>query len=208
MPHFLDLAAGARRLAGRGDRAHFDADLAADPLHPSPARHLGYDRLDAARVIEHARIRAQIADCHTRHLRFGVGAAHCVGVDHRQAEMGGRHQGLDAVAAADFERHDRAEFLAEQILLDLDGAGDVMAVGEALLADQRRPHIRDHRHPILVGEVKGRHQHNTMPLGIEPAHVEEPEIGTPAAAGAEDPGADRQGLDVIERQFAHRAAIS
>src|SRR5271168_3483275 len=36
----LDLAPGARGLAGRGDRAEFDADLAADPLHPSPARDL------------------------------------------------------------------------------------------------------------------------------------------------------------------------
>src|SRR5205807_2184653 len=37
----LDLAAGARRFAGRGDRAHLDADLARDALHPFPARHVG-----------------------------------------------------------------------------------------------------------------------------------------------------------------------
>jgi hypothetical protein len=36
-----------------------------------------------------------------------------------------------------------------------------------------------------------------MPLGIEPPHVEEPQIGAAAAAGAEDPGADRQRLDVV-----------
>jgi hypothetical protein len=35
-------------------------------------------------------------------------------------------------------------------------------------------------------------------LAIESAHVEEPEIGASAAAGAEDPGADRQGLEVVE----------
>src|SRR6516165_10634761 len=58
----LDFVPGARRFAGRGDRAHFDAYLAADPLHPLPARHFGDHRLDAARVIEHAGIRAQIAD--------------------------------------------------------------------------------------------------------------------------------------------------
>jgi hypothetical protein len=55
----------------------------------------------------------------------------------------------------------------------------------------------------LVGEVKGRHQLDTMPLGVEPAHVEEPGIRAATAAGAEDPGADRQRLDVVERQFSH-----
>src|SRR6516162_10393279 len=60
----------------------------------------------------------------------------------------------------------------------------------------------------LVGEVKGRHQLDTMPLGVEPAHVEEPGIRAATAAGAEDPGADRQRLDVVERQFSHRAPIS
>ncbi len=122
--------------------------------------------------------------------------------------MGRRHQGLDAVAAADFERHDGTEFLAQQILLDFDGTGDVAAVGEALLADQRRPHVRNHCDPIVVGEVERRHQPDTVPFGVKPAHVQEPEIGTPATAGAEDPGADRQRFDVVERQFAHCAAIS
>src|SRR6516165_2746579 len=57
-PPLLDLSTRARRFAGRGDRAHFDADLAADPLHPFPARQLGYDRLDTTRVVEHAGIGA------------------------------------------------------------------------------------------------------------------------------------------------------
>ena len=197
----LDFAPGARRFAGGRDRAHLDADLAAGPLHPLPIRHLGHHRLDAARVVEHAGIGAQIADRDAGHLRLGIGAAHRVGVDHRQAEMRRRHQGLDGVAAADFERHDGAEFVAEQFLLDLDRAGDVAAVGEALLPDQWRAHVRDHRDPILVGEVERRDQRHPMPLGIKPAHVEEPEIGAAAAAGAEDPGADRKAFDVVEGDF-------
>src|SRR6185503_2695205 len=47
---FLDLAACTRGFAGRGDRAHLDADLAARPFHPTPTRRLCHDRLDAARV--------------------------------------------------------------------------------------------------------------------------------------------------------------
>ena len=107
-------------------------------------------------------------------------------------EMRRRHQRLDAVAAADLQRHDGAELAAGIFLLDLHGAGDVAAVGEALLADQRRPHVRDDRHPIVVGEIERRHQLDPVPLGIEPAHVEEPEIRAAAAAGAEDPRPDRQ----------------
>src|SRR5882724_801214 len=52
----LDLAPGARRLAGGGDRAHLDADLSARALHPFPARHLGDDGFDAARIVERAGI--------------------------------------------------------------------------------------------------------------------------------------------------------
>ena len=38
---------------------------------------------------------------------------------------------------------------------------------------------------------------DAMPLGVEPAHVEQAEIRTAATAGAQDPGADRQRLDVV-----------
>ncbi len=39
---------------------------------------------------------------------------------------------------------------------------------------------------------------HSMPLGIKPAHVQEPEIRAAAAAGAENPRPDRQRLDVVE----------
>src|ERR1700682_3110000 len=48
----LHLPAGTGCLAGRGDRAHFDADLAACPLHPFPAWHFRDNRLDAARIVQ------------------------------------------------------------------------------------------------------------------------------------------------------------
>ena len=40
-----------------------------------------------------------------------------------------------------------------------------------------------------------------MTLGVEAAHVEEPEIGASSSAGPEDPGADGERLDVVEREF-------
>jgi hypothetical protein len=47
-----------------------------------------------------------------------------------------------------------------------------------------------------------------MSLGIEPPPVEEPQIGAAAAPGAEDPGADCERLDIVERDFSHRVPIS
>src|SRR5829696_106567 len=52
------------------------------------------------------------------------------------------------------------------------------------------PHVRHRRDPGVVLERVGRHQRDAMALGVEAAHVEEPEIRAPAPAGAEDPGAD------------------
>ncbi len=194
----LDLAAGARRLAGGGDRAHLDADLAAGTFHPFPARDLGHDGLDAARVIERAGIGAQAADRHRGHLRLGEGAAHAVRIDHRNAEMDGRHQRLHAVAAADLHRHHGCESDVVEFFLHAHGSGDAAAVGQALLSDQRRAHVGDDSDPVVVIEIERRHQLDPMAVGIEPAQIEQAEIGTAAAAGAQDPGADRQCLDVVE----------
>ena len=88
------------------------------------------------------------------------------------------------------------------LLHQRDRAGDGAAVGQALLADERRPHVRHRRDPVVVRERVGRHQRDAMALGVEAAHVEEPEIGAAAPAGAEDPGADRERLDVVERELA------
>src|SRR6516164_781563 len=88
-----DRAPGARRLAGRGDRAEFDADLAADGLHPLPVRDFGHHCLDAAWVVGHAGVRAKLADRDAGHLRFRAGSAHGVCIDHLEAEMSRRHQG-------------------------------------------------------------------------------------------------------------------
>jgi hypothetical protein len=108
------------------------------------------------------------------------------------------HQRLDRVVAADFQGHHGAEFLPGIFLLHQDGPGDVAAVGEAFLPDQRRPHVRNHRDPVVVLEIERRHQFDPAPLGIKPAHVEEPEIRAPATPGPQDPRPDRQRFDVVQ----------
>ena len=203
----LHLSAGAGRLAGRGDRAHFDADLAAGPLHPFPARHFRDDRFDAARIVQGAGVGSQPADRDRSHLRLGEGAPHAIGVDDGYIEMGGRHQRLRAVAATDLDRHHGAEFETAEFLLHLHRAGDVAAVGQALLTDQRRPHVGNNSDTIVVVEIQRRHQLHAIALRVEPAQVEQAQIGTAAATGAENPGADSEGFDILKRNLGENRLI-
>ncbi len=198
----LDLGAGARCLAGRRDRAELDADLAADPLHPLPGRHLVDHRFQPAHIDGGERTGIQITDRHRGHLRFGIGPAHHVGIDDRSLEMGRRHQRLDRISAADLERHDPAKFLADMLFHQRHGAGDGAAVGQPFLADQRRTHVRHRRDPVVVGELLRRHQLHTTALLVEGPHVQQAEIRAAAAAGAQHPGANGQRFDVVERDVA------
>ena len=63
-----------------------------------------------------ARVRGEhgkVADGEARHLGLGVGAAHAVGVHHREPRLAGDEKGLDGVAAPDLEGHDRPEAPAQ-----------------------------------------------------------------------------------------------
>jgi hypothetical protein len=144
-----------------------------------------------------------IDSSHAGHLRLGIGAAHRVGIDHRTAQMRRRHQRLDGVAAADLERHRRPEAPAHVLLHQGHGAGDGAAVGEPFLADERGTHIGHHGHEVVVGEVLGCHQAHPVALGVQPAHVQEAQIGAAAAARPEDPGTDGERLDVVGGELAH-----
>ena len=119
-------------------------------------------------------------------------------VDHRALQVRRRHQRLDRIPAADLERHDPAEPVAGVALHQLDGARDGAAVGQALLADQRRAHVRHGGDPVVVGELGRRHELHAMALLVEGAHVQQPEIGAAAAAGAQHPGADGERFDVVQ----------
>src|SRR3954447_319200 len=81
------------------------------------------------------------------------------------------------------------------------GTGDVAAIGETLLPDQRRAHVGHDRDPIVIGEVEGRDQLDPLPLGIQAPHVEEAEIRAAAAARAENPGADSETFDIVIREW-------
>ena len=84
------------------------------------------------------RIHGQAAHGEAGHLGLGIGAAHAVGVHHRQAHQRGHHEGLQAVAAADFQRHDGAEALAAVFLHHAHRLDREMRIGQPFLADQRR----------------------------------------------------------------------
>src|SRR5437660_686757 len=200
--HFL---ARAGRLARAGDGADGDARRAGQPLHPRPRLRARDDDGVVAHVGERERVHRQVVDREGGHLRLGEGAAHAVAVHHGQAEHGRGHERLDRVAAADLERHHGGEAPVQVLLHHPHRALDGARIGEPLLADQRRTHVGDDGHEVVVGEVHRIHQPHDHALAVEPAPVQQREVRAAAAAGAQDPGADRErldlgGADVTERR--------
>ena len=85
----------------------------------------------------------------------------------------------------------------------LDGPRGQPAVDEPLLAHQRRAHVGNDRDVVIVLERLRVHQGYARALAIEPAHVDEPVIRAAAAAGAQDPGTDRQRFDIVGGDLFH-----
>ncbi len=81
-------------------------------------------------------------------------------------------------------------------------AGDGAAVGQAFLVDQRRAHVGHGGNQVVVGEILRLQQRDAAPLCVEPAHIEQAEIGAAAAAGAQNPGADGEAFDIVGGQLA------
>src|SRR5206468_3257824 len=89
-----------------------------------------------------------------------------------------------------------AEATAEVVLHHPHRALDRARIGEPLLADERRAHVGDDGHAVVVGEVHRVHQPHDDAVAVEAAHVEQREVRAAAPAGAEDPGADGERLDL------------
>ncbi len=68
--------------------------------------------------------------------------------------------------------------------------------------DERRPHVRDDRHTVVVGEILGIHERDDLAVSVELPEVQQRQVRAAAAAGAEDPGADRDRFDLVERNRA------
>ena len=60
---------------------------------------------------------------------------------------------------------------------------------------------------FLIGEVERRHQRHSVPFGIEPPHVQEPEIWTAPTTRPQDPGPDSERFDIVQRELRHASAI-
>jgi hypothetical protein len=120
--------------------------------------------------------------------------------------MGRGHQRAHAIGAADFHAHEAGEAVPRVLLHQRDGAGQGAAVGQPLLADQRRAHISDDAHPVVVGKVGRVHELDAIAFAIEGAHVQERQVGIAAAAGTENPGADGQRFDVVGGDIAQTHA--
>ncbi len=118
------------------------------------------------------------------------------------------HERLDRVAAADLERHHRAELSAEILLHHGHGQRHRLGVGEALLADERRAHVGDDGDQVVVGQLGRVHQPAHDALPVELAHVQERQVRAAAAAGAQDPGADGEALDLVRGDGPHQNPVN
>jgi hypothetical protein len=162
-----------------------------------PVGGLGDDHRVGADIGERERIGAVAHDRERGVEDRREGSAHTVGVDHGTVQHGGREERLHAVAAADLDRHDGIETPAQIRLHRQHRPGDHAWVGEPLLADQWRAHLRDHRDQIVVGELQRVDQRDPAALTAELLDVEQAVIGIAAAAGAEDPGAGGEVLQLV-----------
>ena len=111
--------------------------------------------------------------------------------------MGCDHEWPDAVAAADLHRHHGVEPAARVELHEPCGTGNGLMVGQPLDADERRAHVGDDADPVVVTEVRGRHELDATALAKEHPHIEHRQIGIAAAAGAQNPGADGERFDIV-----------
>ena len=127
----------------------------------------------------------------------GIGAAHGVGVDHRQSGHRGYQKRLEGVAAADFDRHHRGEAAAEILFHHPHRLGGEGGIGQPFLPDQRRSHVGDDGDQSVIVEIGGVHQVYPDAIGVELAHVEVGEVRRPATPGSEDPGTGRQRLQFV-----------
>ena len=116
--------------------------------------------------------------------------------------MGGDHERPHAVAAADLHPHHGVEPSIRMTLHEACGTSDGLMIGQPLDADERRAHVGDDADPVVVAKVRGRHELDATALAIEHPHVEQRQIGIAAAAGAQDPGADRERFDIVLGDFA------
>jgi len=147
-----------------------DARPAREPLHPLPRRRPGDDDgVVATSMSVSGYMRrswmAKLVICASGKARPMQSAVH-----DGKAKERGSEEGLERVAAADLERHDRAEPPAEVLLHHRDGARDRSRVGEPLLADERRAHVRDHGDRVVVGEVLRVEQRDDGALAVELPH--------------------------------------
>ena len=94
------------------------------------------------------------------------------GVDHRQPHEGRREEGLQAVAAADFHRHEGIEATAGVFLHQAHRAHLNPWVGDAFLPDERRPHLAHQGHRGAVVQVPGIDHGDRSALAIEALQIE------------------------------------
>ena len=181
-----------------GLAAHADGDAAGDPLGLG-----GRARLDDAGIAlfvgDRDRRGRHAIDVEGFHLELREGAAHAVGIDQRQAALGGDHDGNGRIDAAGLERHHRLDLAAGVGLVGVEGEAHLVAAGDLLDQDGRRAHGAAGQHADRVRHLVKRQQPHRPVLLDRRAGEQLADIGVATATRAEHGGTERQVFQVVER---------
>ena len=205
----LDFPSGARRLRGGGDGSDFGYGHPAEALLPLPARRPLHHHDVVPHIGQAERIVPQTRHREGRHLRLGEGAAHAVGVHHRETGPRRRQKALQGVGASDLERHHGREGPPHPLREHPDRTRGEVRIRKPFLADQRSAHGGNHRHQVVVRQrFRGDQAGAESARGLG-AQVQERVVGIPAAPRSENPGAGGEILHLKrpEAPFAGEHAI-
>ena len=190
------------RLHSGGDGADFGHRHPAEPFLPLPARRPLHDHDVVPDIREAEREVPQVRDGEGGHLRLGKGAAHAIGVQHRQpgarpppGSSGARSTPpISSDITAANGRPSRSASTRT-------GRAAISGSGSRSSTDQRRAHRGDHRHQIVVGERLRRQQPRAKPPLRLGAQVQQRVVRIATAPRPEDPGAGGEVLELGRPQF-------
>ena len=120
------------------------------------------------------------------HLQFGIGAAHAVAVDQRQAGHGGDDEGRGGVDATRLAAKHGVDLFAEQFLEGAEGVDQLVALRQLFGHHGGGAHHADRHDQRVVGHLVDVDDLDRA-IGLDGLLRHElADIGIAAAAGAED----------------------
>ena len=148
----FDLSAAHDGASQAGARAHADGDVARDLLGPDIADSSGHNG-GVVGGVDHCQRRGGGAGVEeeSRHLYFGIGAAHAVAIHRWDAGLQAANQRLHRIGAADLGDSHGIETPADMLFQQPHGPHHLSAFGQFLDADRGRADAADYTAERVIG---------------------------------------------------------